>query len=83
MKKIYQLTYRENIALSADSQTVGYYSTFELAQTAGEKLISRKIGESFYWTSEFGDYVAFDDKETGIDNSVLTINEIVLDSYLV
>lgn len=81
--KIYQLTYRENIALSAESQPVCYYSTFELAQTAGEKLISRKIGESFYWTSEFGNYVAFDDKETGIDNSVLTINEIVLDSYLV
>lgn len=82
MKKIYQLTYRENNVLSVNTQPVGYYSTFELAQTAGEKLISRKTGESFYWTSEFGNYVVFDDKQTGI-NSVLAINEIVLDSYLI
>ena len=84
MKKIYELTYRENIALSANSQSVGYYSTFELAQAAGEKFINRRItGESFHWDSEFGNYVGFDDETTGIENSVLTISEVILDSYLV
>lgn len=51
--------------------TLGYFSDLDLAKTAGEKYITSKRKNRFYWTSEYGKYARYYDEQTNTDAIVV------------
>lgn len=61
--EIYELIYRKNEKDGNAPAPTGLYSSFENAQTAGERLFKNITGQNeFYWTEAYGAHVRFDGK---------------------